>query len=79
MFSFDLPDRVFAQHAEREAARQLARPGLTPEGFSEIHVSLFSEGTARIIRFVLDGDWTVHVCRTLAMRADVEHEASVTA
>jgi len=32
-----------------------------------------------IIGFVLDGDWTVHVCRSLAMGADVEHDASVTA
>src|SRR5438046_745314 len=62
-------------HAEREAARKLGRPGLTADAISEIHVSLFSEGTARIIRLVLDGDWTEHVCRSLALRADVEHEA----
>ena len=47
-----------AQSAE-EAARKLGRPGLTADAISEIHVSLFSEGTARIIRLVLDGDWKI--------------------
>jgi hypothetical protein len=72
LFSFDFPERVLSQHADREAARKLARPQLTPDSLSEIHVSLFSVGTARIVRLVLDSDWTEHVCRSLALRADIE-------
>jgi hypothetical protein len=79
LFSFDLSERVFARHAAREAARKpAAGAGPTPERLSEIHVSVFSEGTARIIRFVLDGDWTAHVGRALAAMRPRESQSSVT-
>jgi hypothetical protein len=57
LFSFDLPERLFAQYAERETLGRRAALNLKEDALAEIQATVFDEGSARVIRFVLDSEW----------------------
>lgn len=57
LFSFDVPETLLAQYIDQHELSPRRALDLKQEALSEIQALLVRDGQARLVRFVLDGEW----------------------
>jgi len=66
LFSFDVPETLLAQYIDQHELSPRRAFNLKQEALSEIQALLVRDGQARLVRFVLDGEWLEQLKERLA-------------
>jgi len=66
LFSFDVPETLLAQYIDQHELSPRRAFDLKQEALSEIQALLVRDGQARLVRFVLDGEWLEQLKERLA-------------
>jgi hypothetical protein len=77
LFSFDLPEQLFALYAKRERLSERRALNLKEQALSEIQATVFTGSSARVVRFSLDLEWVAGVRARIEQRRRERHSVAI--